>query len=183
MPNSTTNRIWSSDASYRSTNTGRGTVWIIGCIRPTLTATYKFQLTTITNTLLYLSSDENPMNKKLIANYTSLTSKEIRLEKDTKYENSSLVDNIEFSSSSFSYYFVCITSRLNGEVQLFIRMTILDSTLPAWTSLSGNEIQQIDIGHNFSDNHLVKLEKYVRFLRHVFIRRESSIRKTFRRTG
>ena len=119
MPNTTTSRIWSNDASHSSTSTARGTVWIIGYIRPTLTATYKFQLTTRTNTLFYLSSDDNPLNKKLIANYTSLTSQEIRLEKDKKFE-------IDLLSFTIFIYLFCLCFFSNLAIILFASVRNLE---------------------------------------------------------
>jgi len=86
MPSINATQTWSADASIHSSFSSNRTVWLIGYLRSPINATYKFQLETNVNSILYLSTDENPNNKVQIASSRSTLSKDISLISNKKYE-------------------------------------------------------------------------------------------------
>jgi hypothetical protein len=84
MPSINATRTWLGEASINLVNVSNTTAWLIGYLRPTVTATYKLKLNTSVASILYLSSDENPNNKIPIANSSAPESREILLQNNTK---------------------------------------------------------------------------------------------------
>lgn len=85
MPSTTATRMWTDDASYASNSSTNETVWMIGFIRVPVTATFSFILKINGYGALFLSSDENPVNKIKIADTTTqYQSNPIILQNNTK---------------------------------------------------------------------------------------------------
>ena len=85
MPNVNANMTWLEDASFVSQDTGNRSVWLIGYLRPPMNMTLTFQLDTNVNSILFLSTDENPDHAVPIANHSSPRSNPIALLNNTKY--------------------------------------------------------------------------------------------------
>jgi hypothetical protein len=84
-PSVSANQTWTDDASYVSTIYSDETVWLIGFVRVVKTATFTFSLETNGNGALFLSTDDTPANKVLIADAVSNTqSSPIVLQNNTK---------------------------------------------------------------------------------------------------
>jgi len=66
-PSVSATQIWTDDATYVSTTSSDETVWLIGFVRVQKTATFTFILQTNGNGALFLSTDDSPANKVLIA--------------------------------------------------------------------------------------------------------------------
>lgn len=91
-----------------------------------INTTLIFQLDTNVESILYLSTDENPKNIRLIANRTSFESMEInlmgrKLYKTETDENISVYDYFVFLFF-FSYFLRCIGSQSVGPFHLSIRV-------------------------------------------------------------
>lgn len=84
MPSTNTNGTWIEEAAFSSHYYTSTTVWIIGYLRSSRSVVYTFQLDTNVDSVLFLSTDENPDNKVLIASRYSPQSIPIFLESDTK---------------------------------------------------------------------------------------------------
>ncbi len=84
-PSGSATQAWTDDASYVSTTYSDETVWLIGFVRVVKTATFTFTLLTNGNGALFLSTDDSPANKVLIADATAnIQSNPISLQNDTK---------------------------------------------------------------------------------------------------
>lgn len=59
--------MWTDDALYISNSSSAETVWLVGFVRFPKTATFTFILDTNGAGALFLSTDDNPANKVLIA--------------------------------------------------------------------------------------------------------------------
>ena len=75
---------WIDDALFVSNSSSTETVWLIGFIRVPKAATFTFTLDTNGNGALFLSTDDNPVNKVLIASATNSQSSSISLTNNTK---------------------------------------------------------------------------------------------------
>ncbi|CAF4278058.1 unnamed protein product, partial [Rotaria magnacalcarata] len=71
VPSGTASQMWTNGASYTSNSSASETVWMIGFIRVPTTATFSFILKINGYGALFLSSDENPINKIKIADTTT----------------------------------------------------------------------------------------------------------------
>ena len=86
MPSINANQTWTDDASYVSQSSSNETVWLIGFMRVPTTATFSFILKINGYGALFLSSDENPINKIKIADTTTrYQTSPIILQNNTKY--------------------------------------------------------------------------------------------------
>ncbi|CAM4931088.1 unnamed protein product, partial [Rotaria socialis] len=116
------------DALYVSNSSSAETVWLIGFVRVPKTATFTFILDTNGAAALFLSTNDDPTNKVLIASATNNHSPDILLNNNT------------------NYYIFCVGSRSNGYLRLGIQARMHETTLTATTSsLVFNEIQRIAI--------------------------------------
>lgn len=84
MPSINANQSWIGEAKVSLYSGSSTTVWMIGYIRSPINATYIFKLETNTNSQLYLSIDDDPMNMIQIANQSSLSSKSVVLENNKR---------------------------------------------------------------------------------------------------
>jgi hypothetical protein len=85
LPDSNASQMWIDDASYNSNSSLNETAWIIGFVRVNKTGTYTFLFQTNGNGALFLSTDDSPNNKVLIAAPTSANqSSDITLQNNTK---------------------------------------------------------------------------------------------------
>ena len=84
MPNTSTIGTWIEEASFTSQYYSSTTVWIIGYLRSSKSVAYTFQLDTNVDSVLFLSTDEDPDNSILIASRNSPQSIPIFLQRDTK---------------------------------------------------------------------------------------------------
>ncbi|UJR08495.1 hypothetical protein I4U23_012761 [Adineta vaga] len=130
MPNNNANKTWISEASFISNNVASTTIWLIGYLRPPKTATFTFLLDTNVNSVLYLSTDDKPENRILIANNNSPRSKEILLQNNT------------------NYYLFCMGSTQRGSFRLTIKVKMHDGKTVVGNSnnLGTAEIQRINVG-------------------------------------
>ncbi|CAF3652088.1 unnamed protein product [Rotaria sordida] len=71
MPSVNATKTWTEEASIVSQFASSATVWLIGFLRPPMTATFIFRLETSAYAILYLSVDENPDNIVPILNTSS----------------------------------------------------------------------------------------------------------------
>ncbi|CAF1349598.1 unnamed protein product, partial [Rotaria sp. Silwood1] len=129
MPSINANQTWIDDALYVSQSSSNETVWIIGFVRVPTTATFSFILKTNGYGVLFLSSNDSPINRTKIADaITGYKSNPIVLENNT------------------NYYLLCLGSRIGGNLSISIQARMHETTLTAGTSsLVTNEIQRIDI--------------------------------------
>ncbi|CAF3664415.1 unnamed protein product [Rotaria sordida] len=127
-PNNNASQIWTDDALYVSNSSLSETVWLIGFIRVPKSNNFTFILDTNGAAALFLSTNDNPVNKVKICDARNIQSNAIALQNDT------------------NYYLFCVGSRVNGYLRLGIQARIYETTLTAETSsFVLNEIQQIDI--------------------------------------
>lgn len=84
MPSRNATQTWSAHASIHSSFSSSQTVWMIGYLRSPINAIYTFQLETNVDSILYLSTDEDPKNRVQIASSRSNQSKDISLINDKK---------------------------------------------------------------------------------------------------
>ncbi|CAF3637436.1 unnamed protein product [Rotaria sp. Silwood1] len=127
-PTPSGNVSWTDDALFVSNVSSTETVWLIGFIRVLKTATFTFILDTNGEAALFLSTDDSPANKALIASATSNQSTSISLNNNT------------------NYYLYCVGSRSSGYLRLGVQARMHETTLTATTSsLVLNEIQRIDV--------------------------------------
>lgn len=75
---------WTDDALYVANTSSSQTVWLVGFVRVVKTATFTFILDTNGAAALFLSTDDNPANKALIADATNNQSATISLINNTK---------------------------------------------------------------------------------------------------
>ena len=71
LPSSAANLTWTDDASYVSQSSTNETIWMIGFIRVPITETITFTVKTNGYAALFLSSNDNPLNKAIIAEATT----------------------------------------------------------------------------------------------------------------
>ncbi|CAF1415369.1 unnamed protein product [Rotaria magnacalcarata] len=135
VPSGTASQMWTNGASYTSNSSASETVWMIGFIRVPTTATFSFILKINGYGALFLSSDENPINKIKIADTT------------TRYQSSPII-----LQNNTNYYLFSIGSRVGGNLMMSIQARMHETTLTAETSsLVTNEIQRIDINATVTD--------------------------------
>jgi len=72
------------DASYVSTSSSAETVWLVGFFHAPKTATYTFTLNTNGDAALFLSTNDDPANKALVASSVSNQSTSISLTNQNK---------------------------------------------------------------------------------------------------
>ena len=84
MPSVNANQTWTGVASFAFNFGSPSTVWLIGFLRVPVTTSYVFVLQTNADAILYLSSDENPNNKVIIASNYGTESSTTVLQSDTK---------------------------------------------------------------------------------------------------
>ncbi|CAF3402120.1 unnamed protein product [Rotaria sp. Silwood1] len=119
---------WTDDALFVSNVSSAETVWLIGFVRVLKTATFTFILDSNGAAALFLSTDDSPTNKVLIASATSNQSTPISLNNNT------------------NYYLFCVGSRSSGYLRLGVQARMHETQLTATTSsLVLNEIQRIDV--------------------------------------
>ncbi|CAF0819146.1 unnamed protein product [Rotaria sp. Silwood1] len=119
---------WTDDALFVSNVSSAETVWLIGFVRVLKTATFTFILDSNGAAALFLSTDDSPTNKVLIASATSNQSPPISLNNNT------------------NYYLFCVGSRSSGYLRLGVQARMHETQLTATTSsLVLNEIQRIDV--------------------------------------
>ncbi|CAF3361993.1 unnamed protein product [Rotaria sp. Silwood1] len=95
MPSVNATKTWTDEASIISQFASSTTVWLIGFLRPPMTATFIFRLETSAYAILYLSTDENPDNIVPILNTSSsLESAEQILYNDTKSRIVYAIDSV-----------------------------------------------------------------------------------------
>ncbi|CAF3361139.1 unnamed protein product [Rotaria sp. Silwood1] len=131
MPSVNATKTWTDEASIISQFASSTTVWLIGFLRPPMTATFIFRLETSAYAILYLSTDENPDNIVPILNTSSsLESAEQILYNDT------------------NYFMLCISSTSGGNFQLSIKASMLQTMSNTGGGMANsNTIQQIQIGN------------------------------------
>ncbi|CAF0745209.1 unnamed protein product [Adineta steineri] len=127
-PTPTGSPTWTDDALYVSSSLSAETAWLIGFVRVLKTANFTFILDTNGAGALYVSSDDNPTNKLLIASATSNQSATILLNNNT------------------NYYLFAVGSRPNGNLRLGVQARMHETKLTASpSSLVLNEIQRITV--------------------------------------
>ena len=75
---------WTDDALFISNSSSAETIWLIGFVRVPKAATLTFSLDTNGNGALFLSTNDSPANKVLIASATNNQSSPISLTNNTK---------------------------------------------------------------------------------------------------
>ncbi|CAM2722167.1 unnamed protein product [Rotaria socialis] len=129
MPSINANQTWTDDASYVSQSSSNETVWLIGYMRVPTTATFSFILKTNGYGALFLSPNENPINKTKIADAT------------TGYQSNPII-----LQNNTNYYLFGIGARIGGNLTMSIQARMYETILTAGiSSLVTNEIQRIDI--------------------------------------
>lgn len=83
-PTPTGTVTWTDDAFYLASSSTAETVWLVGFLRVLKTATYTFSLDTNGDAALFLSTDDNPANKVLLATATSTQSTPVSINNNTK---------------------------------------------------------------------------------------------------
>ncbi len=83
-PSPTGTLSWTDDALYVANTSSAETVWLVGFIRLPKTANYTFILDTNGAAALYLSTNDDPANKVLIASATNSQSSTTLLNNNTK---------------------------------------------------------------------------------------------------
>lgn len=84
MPGSAANKTWTEQASITGSFPSAVTVWFIGYVRPPIEAAYTFRLHTNGQALLFLSTNEDPTNMRMIANDSRTDSSRIVLQGNTE---------------------------------------------------------------------------------------------------
>ncbi|CAM4971603.1 unnamed protein product [Rotaria socialis] len=138
MPSVNATKTWTEEASIANQFSSTSTVWLIGLLRPPITATFTFRLQTYSNAILYLSADENLDNAIQIANSIS--------------SNLESVPQILYNNTN--YFMLCISSTYRNYVQLSISASMLEVASTAGDTVSSsNTIQQIQIGNSTVSEH------------------------------
>lgn len=75
---------WTDDAFYVSNSSSAETVWLIGFVRVAKAGTYTFSLDTNGAAAIFLSTNDNPANKVLVADASSNQTNPVVLQNNTK---------------------------------------------------------------------------------------------------
>jgi hypothetical protein len=122
-----------------------------------MTSAFNFRLETNSPAILYLSSDENPANKVLIATSTVTDSNRIVLQNNTKWVKERWTIHRRYLLFILhSYYILCVGSTNTGNFYLTIKAAMQPLNARTGVSSPGtSEIQQISIGANVTNEHQV----------------------------
>jgi len=118
---------WTDDALYIGTSSSVETVWLIGFVRVAKAGTYTFSLDTNGAAAIFLSTNDDPANKVLVAQASSNQTNPVVLQNNT------------------DYYLFCVGSR-SSSLRLGVQARLHETKLTAGTSsLVQNEIQRITV--------------------------------------